>query len=242
MTLGLIKEWLKERHFDAIGIASFGPIDCHPSSSTFGFITSTPKPRWSNTNVLKLLGIYDEFNGIPYKFDTDVNAPAFAEFKFHGKVGQSSCAYITVGTGIGVGLVINGQTVHGLAHPEAGHIHVPKRIGDSFNGTCPFHGSCIEGLCSTGALAKRNNCRVEDLPSFSDEDEVWDLASYYIAQLCASLIMMACPERIVIGGGLMNRTVLYEKIRKQTVEILNGYIQLAAITSKIDELIVPSNW
>jgi fructokinase len=242
ITLGLIKEWLKDRRFDAIGVASFGPIDCKPSSSTFGFITSTPKPRWGNTNVLQLLGIYDEFKGIPYKFDTDVNAPAFAEYKFYGKPEHTSCAYITIGTGVGVGLVINGKTVHGLAHPEAGHLHVQKRIGDSFEGTCPYHGSCIEGMCSTGALAKRGNCRAEDLPSLSDEDEVWEITSYYIAQLCASLIMMASPERIVIGGGLMNRTILYGKIRKQTIEILNGYIQLEAITSKIDELIVPSDW
>jgi fructokinase len=242
ITLGLIKEWLKERPFDAIGVASFGPIDCNSSSSTFGFITSTPKPRWGNTNVLQLLGIYDEFKGIPYKFDTDVNAPAFAEYKFYGKAEHTSCAYITIGTGVGVGLVINGKTVHGLAHPEAGHLHVQKRVGDSFEGTCPYHGSCIEGMCSTGALSKRSNCRAEDLPSLSDEDEVWEITSYYIAQLCASLIMMACPERIVIGGGLMNRTILYEKIREQTIQILNGYIQLEAITSKIDELIVPSEW
>lgn len=242
VTLQLIKEWLLSKQFEAIGIASFGPIDCRISSPTFGFITSTPKPNWGHTNVLKLLGIYDEFKGIPFKFDTDVNAPAFAEFKLHRKPGQQSCAYITVGTGVGVGLVVNGLTVHGLAHPEAGHIQVAKREGDDFPGTCPFHGACIEGMCSTGSLAKRKGCRAEDLPTLADDDELWDIASYYLAQLCASLILMVCPERIVIGGGIMNRGILFEKIRVQTVDILKGYIQLEPIITGISEYIVPSEW
>lgn len=242
VTLQLIKEWLLRKQFDAIGIASFGPIDCRVSSPTFGYITSTPKPNWGHTDVLKLLGIYDEFKGIPFKFDTDVNAPAFAEFKLNYKPGQQSCAYITVGTGVGVGLVVNGLTVHGLAHPEAGHIQVAKRDGDDFPGTCPFHGACIEGLCGTGSLAKRKGCRAEDLPTVADDDELWDITSYYLAQLCASLILMVCPERIVIGGGIMNRGILFKKIRVQTVDILKGYIQLEPIITGIDEYIVPSEW
>lgn len=239
-TLGKIKEWLKSKSFDAIGIASFGPIDCRFSSPTFGFITSTPKPNWGNTDVLRLLGIYDDFRHIPYKFDTDVNAPAFAEFKFSKKLGQTSCAYITVGTGIGVGLVINSQTVHGLAHPEAGHLQVKIRDGDTFPGTCPFHASCVEGMCSSGALAKRKGCSAAELSLLSDDDELWDITAYYLAQLCATLVMMACPERIVMGGGVMNRSVLYKKIQDQTVKILAGYIQLDQITTHIDEYIVPS--
>ena len=242
ITLGLIREWLMARSFDAIGIASFGPIDCRPSSPSFGFITTTPKPNWGNTDVLKLLGVYDKFKGIPYKFDTDVNAPAFAEYKVHRRIGETSCAYITVGTGVGVGLVINGQPVHGIAHPEGGHINVAKRSGDNFVGTCPFHGSCIEGLTSTGALSKRMNCEAKDLPNVPDDDELWDITAYYLAQLCVTLILMACPERIVIGGGLLNRTILYKKIREQTLDILKGYIQLEHITTHIDKYIVPSEW
>lgn len=242
VTLQHIKEWLKSKSFDAIGIASFGPIDCRSSSPLFGYITSTPKPNWGNTDVLKGLGIYDEFKHIPYKFDTDVNAPAFAEFKCFSKPGQTSCAYITVGTGIGVGLVINGQTVHGLAHPEAGHLQVAKRPGDDFEGSCPYHGSCVEGLSSTGSLAKRRNCKATDLPKLADDDELWDITAYYLAQLCACLILTACPERIVIGGGMMNRGILYRKIQEQTVEILKGYISLEQITARIHEYIVPSEW
>ena len=119
---------------------------------------------------------------------------------------------------------------------------VAKLVGDAFPGTCPFHGACIEGLISTGALSKRKNCRAEDLPNLSDDDELWDLTAYYLAQLCASLILMVCPEYIVIGGGLMNRTILFNKIRTQTVQILNGYISLDQILKNIDKLIVPSDW
>ena len=195
-TLGEIRDWLTKREFDAIGIATFGPVDAVESSPTYGYITSTPKPNWDNTgvffvskksrlhccsqtslmlrtlfplisrflllimscgivDVLGLLGIR-QF-GKPFKFDTDVNAPALAEFLKNRELNASlsSSAYITIGTGVGVGLVVNGQTVHGLLHPEAGHIMVARQPGDDFEGTCPYHGACIEGLCSSGALAAR---------------------------------------------------------------------------------------
>jgi len=245
VTLQAIKAWLFERlPFDAIGIASFGPIDPKIGSSTFGFITSTPKPGWANTDVIGLLGIRDEFNGIPFKFDTDVNAPALAEFELHkSQDGSSSCAYITVGTGVGVGLIINGKPVHGLLHPEAGHVQVRVQPGDSFGGSCPFHGQCIEGMCSSGALAARNSITPAELASLPDDDPLWDTCAYYIAQLCANLVLLACPEHISIGGGVLNRSCLYPKIRRMTATILNNYIQHEKITtSKIDEYITPSHW
>ena len=127
-TLSQIRKWLNERQFDSLGIASFGPIDCQIESPTFGWITTTPKPNWENTNVLKLLGLYDEFKSVPFLFDTDVNAPALAEFSSFKSGEIESCAYITVGTGVGVGLIINGKTVHGLLHPEAGHIKVARKV------------------------------------------------------------------------------------------------------------------
>jgi fructokinase len=185
----------------------------------------------------------DELAHIPFRFDTDVNAPALAEYKFYQQPGQTSCAYITVGTGIGVGLIINGKSVHGLLHPEAGHIQVAREEGDSFGGTCPFHGSCIEGMCSTGALAARANCLAADLPLIADDDKLWDTCAYYLAQLCVSLILIASPERIVIGGGVMNRATLYPKIRAKTAELLKGYIQQDRITSsQIDEYIKEPLW
>lgn len=238
ITLAGIRAWLNTKKFDALGIASFGPVDCKVSSPTFGFITSTPKPNWAHTDVLRLLGVYDEFAGVPFKFDTDVNAPAMAEYTVSATAGQSSCAYITVGTGVGVGLVINGKTVHGLMHPEAGHVHVLRRAGDTFEGTCPFHGCCIEGMCSTGSLSKRRGCTAEDLPSLPDDDDIWDVCAYYLAQLCATLVLTVSPERIVLGGGVMQRKVLYDKVRAQTAQIINGYVTMPAA----ETFITPSTW
>ena len=229
--------------YDAIGIASFGPIDAKVGSATYGFITSTPKPGWRNTDVLKLIGLKDEFSGKPFMFDTDVNAPALAEYRLHKRPGSLSCAYITVGTGIGVGLVCNGQTVHGLVHPEGGHIQVARMPEDGFTGTCPFHGCCIEGMCSTGALASRAGCEAEALPDLPEDHPVWDACAYYLAQLCSTLVLINSPERIAIGGGVMNRTSLYPKIRTKTALLLNEYIQNESITTQqIDEYICPSFW
>ena len=239
-TLTKIKEWLLTKEFVSIGIASFGPIDAKPNSPNFGYITSTPKPNWGWTDVLGGLGIRDEFKNIPYHFDTDVNAPAMAEFTTYSNTGITSCAYITVGTGVGVGLVINNKTVHGLVHPEAGHLQVKQKENDTFCGSCPFHGCCIEGMVSAGACAKRKGIDPSELKSLSDDDEVWDFFAYYLAQLCVSIILMVSAEKIVIGGGVMNRESLYPKIREYTVHILNNYIQHDDVINVTSSLIGPS--
>lgn len=239
-TLTTIKNWLLTKEFVSIGIASFGPIDAKRNSSKYGYITSTPKPNWGNTNVLGLLGIYNEFKDKPHHFDTDVNAPAMAEFVSNNHLGISSCAYITVGTGVGVGLVINNKTVHGLVHPEAGHLQVKQKENDTFKGTCPFHSCCIEGMVSAGACAARKGIDPSELKGLSDDDETWDFLAYYLAQLCASIILMVSAEKIVIGGGVMNRSSLYPKIKKYTVSILNNYIQHDDVTDVSSPLIGPS--
>jgi len=244
-TIGSLRAWLREKEFDAVGIASFGPVDAKKSSAKYGFITSTPKPNWANTDVIGLLGMRDEFKHIPFAFDTDVNAPALAEYRMFRKEGSLSSAYITVGTGIGVGLVCNGKTVHGLVHPEGGHIQVARKQGDSaFAGTCPFHACCIEGMASSGAIAARLGCELSTLPLLPDEDEVWDTAAYYLAQLCVTLVLVNSPERIVLGGGLMNRTSLFPRIRKHVSMLLNDYIQNEALTTDagLEEYIAPSVW
>jgi fructokinase len=247
-TLTNIKLWLLQRQFDSIGIASFGPIDAKPTSSTYGYITSTPKPGWRDTNVLQLLGIYDEFKGIPFLFDTDVNAPAIAEYTYYQKLHPNSMvtssAYITVGTGVGVGLVANNLSVKGLLHPEAGHISVRACPGDElFQGSCPFHGTCIEGMCSIGALAKRLNISKRDLPAVADDHVIWNYTAYYIAQLCANLTLIASPERISIGGGVLKRASLFPKIRTHYLQIINGYIQHPKLTIEdIDSYITEPLW
>lgn len=243
-TLGKVRTWLNTQTFDAVGVGSFGPIDAKIGSPTFGFITSTPKKLWANTDLIRMLGLYDEFKDKPFRFDTDVNAPALAEFNMHGQSNNlTSGAYITVGTGIGVGLVVNGNSVKGMMHPEAGHIQVTRCPGDSFHGTCPYHGDCVEGMCSSGALIARANCTQAGLPALGDDHEVWDHTAYYIAQLCATLVMVASPEVICIGGGVLNRTCLYPKIHKHVLTILNGYIQNELLTpERIHEFIKPSFW
>ena len=244
VTLGNIRKWLHANEpFDAVGVASFGPIDAKKGSKHYGFITTTPKRGWMMTDVLGLLGLRDEYSSVPFEFDTDVNAPAMAEFKLHGHPNSQSCAYITVGTGVGVGLVINSKTVHGLVHPEGGHLMVARHNGDEFLGTCPYHGSCVEGLCSSGSLASRSGCAAKDLPTLADDDPVWDYCAAYLGQMCANLVLIASPERIFIGGGVLNRQSLYPKIRKYAARYLNDYIQNDMITTEqIDNFISPSFW
>ena len=244
-TIGAIRSWLGgSGEVSAIGIASFGPIDAKEGSATFGFITSTPKPGWANTDVLGLLGLREEFKNIPFKFTTDVNAPALAEYRLHKKPGSSSMAYITVGTGIGVGLVVNGALVHGLVHPEGGHVQVARLSGDSFAGTCPFHGHCVEGMCSTGALAQRAGVAPAELANLADDHPIWEQAAYYLAQLCMTVVLTVSAERIVIGGGVMNRTCLYAKIRRHVKILLADYIQNVALTTDagLEDFITPSVW
>jgi fructokinase len=247
VTLGAVREWFSTRTYDAIGVATFGPVDANPASSTYGYITATPKPGWRDTDVLGLLGFRGETK--PVMFDTDVNAPALAEFAKLTAGGQrptlSSCAYITIGTGVGVGLVVNGGTVHGLMHPEAGHIFAPPLPGDVFLGNCPFHGNCIEGMCATPALCARLDLPASALIDLLDSHPIWDVVANQLAHLCNTLVMVASPQKISIGGGVMNRAMLYDKIRARFLAINNGYVQNRALEAGfdgLDQFIAPSHF
>jgi len=249
-TLKNVVEWLQQRKFEAIGIASFGPVDLDPTSEHYGYITTTPKPNWGFTPLLKAFESFD----VPKGFDTDVNAPALSEATIggHGQNGRTidSCAYITVGTGVGVGLVVGGAPVHGLVHPEGGHLLVPRRADDPpsvFKGTCPFHGDCIEGLVATGALAARLNIPVDKatsvLPEVPDTDRIWELTGHYLAALCANLVLTVSPSVIVLGGGVMNRQILYDIVRRKTLDLLAKYIKSPMLTpEKIEQYIVRSRF
>eukprot|EP01132_Coremiostelium_polycephalum_P009889 gene9889-12131_t len=234
-----VLEWLRTKQFQSIGIASFGPVDLDRESKTYGYITTTPKPNWGNTDILSW---FSEFN-CPKGFDTDVNGAAISE-TFHGlhKRGPvTSCAYITVGTGVGVGVVINEQPVHGLVHPEGGHVFARLLPNDTFQGTCPFHGPCIEGLVSTGAISKRLGVTQDKLSTIPDDDPVWNIIGYYLGQLCANITMSYSPSIIVLGGGVLNRSILYPIIRHEALSILNGYIKSNYLTNElIDQYIVQS--
>lgn len=236
-----IKDWLSTRKYDCLGIGTFGPIDPREGSPTYGFITSTPKPGW---NMVDVVGYLSD-GSVPCKFDTDVNAPALAEHMWGDKKeGETSCAYITVGTGIGVGLVVNGQPVHGMLHPEAGHLCLKRLEGDSFPGVdATFGGASVEGLCSTPALAGRKGCERSELPNIPDDDPMWDAVAHTLGGLCASLVLVVSPERIILSGGVMNRTSLYPKVRKWTSALLNGYIQHPLITTdEVNSYITPSSF
>ena len=233
-------QWLKCRQpFVSLGIASFGPIDPRKGSATYGFITTTPKKAWRNTD---LVGPFKKAFDCPIGFDTDVNAPAFYEYEHAKSLGAdiTSCAYVTVGTGVGVGLVVNGKNVHGMLHPEAGHVLCPQMPNDTFKGledwTIPMG---VEAHTCSLALAKQSNVSIAQLKDLKDDNPIWDTAAYYLAVLCVNLILIVSPERIVLGGGVFNRTCLYDKVRSQVQRLLNGYIQVDSVTtSKIDSFIV----
>jgi len=218
----------------AIGIGSFGPTDPDPASPTYGTITSTPKPGWRNTPIRQRLL---EALGVPIAFDTDVNAAALGEYVWGAAQGCDTCVYLTVGTGIGGGALVGGRLMHGLVHPEMGHIYVRRdRERDPFPGVCPYHGDCLEGLASGPALEKRWGTRAENLPP---DHPAWALEAEYIAQALVSYILILSPQRLVLGGGVMHQEVLFSLIRKRVQELLNGYVKSPAILDDIDSYIVP---
>lgn len=202
----------------AIGIASFGPVVVDPGSARYGTIANTPKPGWRGFD---LLGAMKALTGTPGVIETDVNAAALAEATIGAAAGCDPVAYVTIGTGIGVGIFANGRPVHGSGHPEGGHIRVLRhRLHGAFPGICPFHGDCLEGLASGPALAAAWHADSADLP---DDHPSWEVEADYLGQLCASLILSLAPQRIVLSGGVMQNAVLIDRIRTRTAHWLGGY-------------------
>ncbi len=220
--------------FQSIGIASFGPVDLNRASDTYGYITSTPKPGWSRTEVA---GLFQRELGIPVGFDTDVNGAALGEHRWGAGQDVDNLIYLTVGTGIGGGVMVNGGLLHGLTHPETGHLMLRRDSKkDPFPGICPYHGDCFEGLASGPAIEARWGKSAEDLPP---EHPAWDLEAYYIAHALAIYIGCLSPERIILGGGVMKQLHLFPEVRRKVQEILNGYIVSPSILERVDEYIVP---
>jgi fructokinase len=218
----------------ALGIGSFGPLDPHPASPTFGFLTTTPKPGWAYTD---LAGALRRALHLPVAFDTDVNAAALAEHCWGPAQGLDTFLYVTVGTGIGGGAMANGRLLHGLLHPEMGHIRIPYDwAADPFPGTCPYHGNCLEGLASGPALAARWGQPGAALPV---DHPAWELEARYLALGLVAFICVLAPQRIIMGGGVMQQAQLFPRLRHEVQRLLNGYVQLPALDSQIDEYIVP---
>lgn len=227
-----ITAYFKDKNVEAIGIGTFGPIDLDPASATYGVVTTTPKPGWSGFPFLEAMK--REF-GVPLGWDTDVNAAAYGEAVWGAAAGLDSCVYYTVGTGIGVGVYSEGKLVHGLVHPEGGHILPRRHPEDKYEGFCPYHGDCLEGVAAGPAIEKRWGVKGSELP---EDHPAWALEAYYIGQAVASTVLMLSPKRVILGGGVMHQKQLLPMIRAEVKSNLNGYVSAAALLDGIDEYIV----
>jgi fructokinase len=225
----------RRTELEAVGIASFGPVDLNPESWTYGYITSTPKAGWRNCDIA---GAVRKSLDLPVGFDTDVNGAALGEARWGAAQGLPDFLYLTVGTGIGGGAVANGRVLHGLVHPEMGHIRPQHdRSRDPFDGVCPFHGDCLEGLASGPAIEARWNIPARDLPPTHPG---MALEAHYLALGLANWVCTLSPRRIVLGGGVMQQAHLFPMIRKELLELLNGYVQAREITECVDHYVVPA--
>ena len=234
----VIEFFLKQRQnigpLKAIGIGSFGPLDLDRSSQTFGFITTAPKTKWMHTD---LAGIVERNLEVPVGIDTDVNLAALAENRWGAATGLHTFIYLTVGTGIGGGGMVNGNLMHGLTHPEMGHIMVPHDIAeDSFPGICTFHRDCLEGLAAGPAIKARWGTEPDKL---TKDHPAWALEAKYLALGLVNYICTISPQRIIMGGGVMEQPQLFPLVRKNVMGILNGYISIPEILECIDDYIVP---
>jgi fructokinase len=219
----------------ALGVATFGPAGVDPERNDFGCITTTPKPGWQQVPLLADLN--EGLGGIPAAFDTDVNAAALAEWEWGAGKEHDSLLYFTIGTGIGGGFVTNGKPLHGLVHPEMGHMRLPHNLQDDpFPGTCPFHGDCFEGMASGTAIEARWSQSAHDLPP---EHPAWTLEADYIAHALNNCVCTLSPDIIVLGGGVMEQSHLFPLIREKLKTTLNGYIASSALSNRIDQYVVP---
>lgn len=217
----------------AIGIGSFGPVDLDPDSPTWGHVTSTPKPGWAHMPVASVLR---DRLGVPVHFDTDVTTAAIGEHRWGAAAGVRSACYLTIGTGIGAGILVDGRPVHGLVHPEPGHLRVPHdRERDPFAGSCPRHGDCWEGLASGPAIAARWDT---DPRKLDDDHPAWQLEVEYVAHGILAIVLVASPQRVVVGGGVMERPGLLAAVRARLVELNAGYLETPMLGDEIDRYVV----
>ena len=217
-----------------IGLGSFGPFDVDPASPTYGYITTTPKPNWANANIL---GMLREKINLPFAVDMDVVVAGLGEAKWGASKNDSHSLYLTIGTGIGGGHIVDGKPLRGLTSLEMGHIRIPHNFEvDPFQGACPYHGDCFEGLAAGPAVLARFGQRGETLP---DDHPYWNMEAGYIAHALVNFILSLAPQRIIIGGGVMQKDFMFPTVRRKTQELLNGYISHDVILNHIDEYIVP---
>ena len=232
-TIERIVEYFRDKDVAAIGYGSFGPINIDAASPQYGYVTTTPKPGWSNYPVLPEL---KQAIDVPFGWDTDVNAAALGEATWGAAQGLDSCLYYTIGTGVGVGVYLEGQLTHGLVHPEGGHILTRLYPGDTFQGVCPYHGNCLEGVAAGPAIQARWGVKADQLPA---NHEAWEIEAFYLGQAIASAVLLVSPKRIILGGGVMHQLQLFPLIREQVRRNLNGYVVASALAESIESYIVP---
>jgi fructokinase len=227
-------DFFRQRRPHAVGIASFGPLDLHRASPTYGYITSTPKLEWQNFDIA---GEVRRALNVPVGIDTDVNAAALAESRWGATQGLSDSLYLTIGTGIGGGAIVHGHVLHGMLHPEMGHIRIPHDLAsDPYPGCCPFHGDCLEGLASGPAMQARWGAKAQELPP---DHAAWALEAHYLALALATWVCTLSPKRILLGGGVMQQTQLFDLIRKELARLLNGYIRTTEILDAMESFVTP---
>jgi fructokinase len=236
ITLAAVIEFFKSAKvaLRAIGIGSFGPIDPNPQSAHYGHITSTPKAGWANFD---LAGTVRDALQLPVAFDTDVNAAMLGEARWGAARGLSDAIYLTIGTGVGGGALVHGELVHGLVHPEMGHLRLPHdRVRDAFTGICPFHGDCLEGLASGPAIQARWGAIATTLPP---DHPAWALEAQYLAYALNNLAVTLSPQRILLGGGVMQQSHLFDLVRAEFAQLLNGYVRHPELLEHLERYIQP---
>ena len=233
-TVPAIIDYFKDKDIKALGIGCFGPIALNKKSPKYGHILDTPKLPWRDYDMV---GAFEKALGLPIGFDTDVNGSLLGEVTYGAAKGLSDVVYITIGTGIGAGVLSGGKLLHGMLHPEAGHIRLAPIAGDNYKGKCPYHGTCFEGMAAGPAIEERWGAPGKEL---AVRDEVWELEAGYIAQAIASYIMILSPQRFILGGGVMHQEQLFPLIRKKVIEEIAGYIRTDEL-SDIDNYIVPAS-
>ncbi len=233
-TMPQMIDFFKDKEIESLGIACFGPIDLNKDSKTYGYITSTPKLAWKNYDIV---GAFKKALNVPVGFDTDVNGSLLGEITWGCAKDKTDALYLTIGTGIGGGVMTNGKLLHGMLHPELGHIRLAKVPGDDYAGKCPYHGTCFEGLAAGPAIEERWGKKAVEL---ADRDEVWELESEYIAQALSSFILTLSPQIIILGGGVMHQMQLFPLIREKVVKQLNGYLNTKELEN-MDKYIVPAS-
>lgn len=233
-TIPLLVDFFKQREIDALGIGCFGPLELNPKAEKYGYITTTTKLAWRNFDFL---GSMKNALQCPVGFDTDVNGSVLGEVTFGQAKGKSCALYLTIGTGIGAGIYIEGKLLHGMLHPEAGHVLITRKETDIYEGKCPYHKNCLEGLASGPAIEGRYGKKAADL---AGDEVVWDLEADYIAQALTGYILTLSPEIIILGGGVMHQMQLFPLIRKKVTEYLGGYVNTEEL-SDMDHYIVPAS-